>query len=791
MNHPLIFINCLVGAFVLGIFCVGKIILSLSFVYGLIVVLFFSSIMFLYRDEKRVNYSVIVLFFLLGFLRCTHDLVVSTSDISHEIGHVVYVTGRIVDTPRIKVIDEDKVSIRYVVEAKKVEFEHQQKTVKGKVLVHITQKSQLPIAVYGDQVTILGEVQSLHGYNNPGLIDSVAMLKRQGITAKLKAEKNSAVVQSNEESNFRRTIDEVRGKILIAMENVMPKQDAAAVFAMLFGGYGGIKPELVAAFTATGIVHILSVSGSHISLVAGTIQKVGSMLRLSPMITAIFVIIIVIGYAVFSGCVPPVVRSATMGIMTFVALALGREKDACIALALVSLVMLAISPQLIYDISFQLSFSATAGLLYLSPVVTKLLIKLPKYIAVNLAITISAQLSVLPFLAWYFNSVSISALLANILAVPIIENMIIFGLLGVILGAILPVGQAVLFIYCSMAIGLVYHITSVVAAIPNGNLYLPSIGILGGTSYYLVLIGCLTMLESKLGYWKIYWKKYKKGFLAFLVILCFLGIIYQKHSEPVRMHFIDVGQGDAMVLTTPHGKAIVIDTGGVLALLGDFDVGERVVVPYLKHYGITKIEYLLLTHAHEDHAGGAAAIRKHFPVEHVMIGKENRNEYAKVLKTNLQDTASFVAAYTGETFVVDGVKVEILQALDAVRTGNGNEVSNVFKITYGKHSFLITGDLDANGEKELLKNQANLKSTVLKVAHHGSKTSSTAEFIQTVAPQYAVISVGTNNNFGHPNQTVLERLQENKATIVRTDQCGAIVFESDGKTLNVDTFIKY
>ncbi|MBP2632696.1 MAG: internalization-related competence protein ComEC/Rec2 [Firmicutes bacterium] len=790
MNHPLIFINCLVGAFVLGIFCVGQIVLSLSFVYGVIVVLFFSSIIFLYRNDKRVNYSVIALFFLLGFLRCTHDLMLSPNDISHEIGRVVHITGRIVDTPRIKVIDEDKVSIRYVVEAKKVEFYHQQKTVNGKVLIHIAQKSRLPIAVYGDQVTILGEVQSLHGYNNPGLIDSVAMLKRQGITAKLKAEKNSAVVRQNEESNFRRTIDKLRGKILIAMENVMPKQDAAAVFAMLFGGYGGIKPELVAAFTATGIVHILSVSGSHISLVAGTMQKVGSMLRLSPMVTAILVIVIVIGYAVFSGCVPPVVRSATMGIMTFIALAIGREKDACIALALVSLLMLAISPQLIHDISFQLSFSATAGMLYISPVMTKLFIKLPKYIAINLAITISAQLSVLPFLAWYFNSVSISSLLANILAVPIIENMIIFGLLGVIIGIVIPIAQALLFIFCSMAIGLVYHITSVVAAIPNGNLYLPSIGILGGTGYYLMLFSCLSMIESKTSWWKIYWKKYKKGFLTFLAILCFLYIIYQKHSEPVRMHFIDVGQGDAMVLTTPHGKAIVIDTGGVLALLGDFDVGERVVVPYLKHYGITKIEYLLLTHAHEDHAGGAAAIRKHFPVEHVMIGKENRNEYARVFKTNLQDTASFIVAYTGETFIVDSVKVEILQALDAVKAGTGNEVSNVFKITYGKHSFLITGDLDANGEKELLKNQANLKSTVLKVAHHGSKTSSAAEFIQKVAPAYAVISVGANNNFGHPNQQVLERLKENKAAIIRTDECGAIVFESDGKTLSVDTFIK-
>jgi len=790
MNHPLIFINCLVGVFMAGIFCVGQMVVPPTVLYSLIVVLLFGSLLFLYIGEKYANYSILALFFFLGFLRSTHDLVIAPNDISNEIGHVAKVTGSVVDTPRIKILDEGKTSIRYVLEVTKVEVEHQKKSVNGKLVVNLTQKSELPIAVYGDQVAVIGEVQSLHGYNNPGLIDSVAMLKRQGITAKLKGVKNSAVVQVNEESNFRRTVDAIREKIRSSMENVMPKQDAAAVFAMLFGGYGGIKPELTAAFTATGIVHILSVSGSHIALLAGTMQKVGSLLRLSPLVTAVFVIVTVLIYAVFSGCVPPVVRSATMGIMTFVALALGREKDACIALAFVSLVMLAMSPQLIYDISFQLSFAATAGLLYLSPVLTKLLIRLPKYVAINMAITIAAQLSVLPFLAWYFNSVSLSALIANILVVPIIENMIIFGLFGVIIGVIFPIGQALLFVYCSLTIGLVYQLTSAVAAIPSGNLYVPSIGIWGGACYYIALAGVFILLQLRSDSLAQYWNTYKKELLGFSVILVFIVIAYQNHSEPVRMHFIDVGQGDAMLFTTPHGKNIVIDTGGVLSLLSDFDIGERVVVPYLKHYGVTKVDYLLLTHVHEDHAGGAAAIRRHLPVEHIIIGKENRNEYAKVFKTNLQDTASFAAAYTGEEFVVDGVRVQVLQALDAVKAGSGNEVSNVFKLTYGKHSFLITGDLDANGEKELVKNQANLKSTVLKVAHHGSKTSSTPEFIQTVDPQYAVISVGANNTFGHPNQKVVERLEEQQATVYRTDTCGAIVFASDGKTLTVDTFIK-
>lgn len=568
----------------------------------------------------------------------------------------------------------------------------------------------------------------------------------------------------------------------------MPQEDAAALFAMLFGGYGGIKPELLEAFTATGIVHILSVSGSHIALLAGTLQQLGALLRLRPAATALLIAAAVCFYAALSGFVPPVIRSAAMGILAFTALALERENDARRLLALTALAMLIFSPLLFYDISFQLSFGATAGLLYIAPVLRARMAWLPPWLAANVALTSAAQLSVLPVLAWYFNALSLSALLANLVAVPLVEAIIVCGLIGALLGLFLPILQNIFFILCSLTLGLVYNITSALAALPGSNLYLPSLHPALGAVYYGVLGVAVWALQDQSNAWLRFFRQHRKGLFALLVGVGLVCFAYGIRPSPVYVHFIDVGQGDAALVTTPHGKALLIDTGGVLGSMSDFDVGERVIAPYLRHYGVRQLEYLILTHAHEDHAGGAAAVCRRFPVGHVIVGREDRSAYARVFQTSLERLPDCVPAYAGQTWEVDGVRVAVLHAADASGSAAGNEVSNVISLSYGAHRFLITGDLDAAGEEALLFSGADVKSTVLKVGHHGSKTSSSEAFIRRVGARYAVISVGADNRFGHPNPAVVKRLEEGGARVYRTDKDGAVLCATDGRELKITTF---
>lgn len=783
-QQQLLFINAVLAAFAGGIYATDAIVLPGRILLAAVILLLLVSFWLVWREKKAAAISLLLLFFVLGFARCSQFDEIPATDVSRKIGESVRLQGTVAAEPQVRSGEEGENRLRYLVRAEKIT--QAEKTLPASGLLYVYAKAaggSVP-AKTGDHLQVFGEVKALHGYQNPGRIDTVAAAKRQGISACLHAGKRGVHIERSEERSFLRWVETVRAALLESLQRVMPAADAAAMFAMLFGGYEGIKPELLEAFTATGIVHILSVSGSHISLVAGTLAWLGRALHLRQLVTAVFVTLAIVMYAIFAGCVPPVLRAAVMGLLSFVALVLGRTQDARRILSLVALGMLMLTPRLLYDISFQLSFAATAGLLYLSPPLRDKMKCLPDWLASNLAVTVGAQLSVVPFLAWYFNAVSLSSLAANVLAVPLVEYIIIVGLAAALLGLAAPFLQTLLFAICSLTLGFVYELTRSIAALPGGNVYLPTLNA-AAVGFYYVSLG-LFLAEGKRQRLGLVVRPYKKQLAAAGLAALLVAFYIFLRAAPLRVHFIDVGQGDAALLITPHGRTVMIDTGG--SRDSAFDVGLRVDLPYLRHYGVRQIDYLLLTHAHDDHAGGAAAILRQIPVEHVIIGREDRREYAKTMKLNLaaEPAASFVPALPGQTFLLDGVRLAILHAGEGA--GSGNEASSVIKVSYGEHSFLFTGDLTAGEEKKLLAEGADLSSSVLKVAHHGSKTSSTAAFLAGVHPDWAVISVGADNAFGHPSPLVLDRLRAQQIEVLRTDKDGAIVFQSDGRHLSVQSF---
>ena len=788
MNY-LAFTNALIGGFILGIFTVTQVKIPFLILYSSFCIALFGCIYLYWKNKKLLLYFVLLLCFIAGLIRCAQADSIAPNDISNFVGKTLQVQGEAIEIPQERTLAGNKRSMHYIVKVHTVEFAGEKVQVNGNLKVFALQDSSHTIAHISDCIRFSGEIRELHGYNNPGSLDIVAMMQRQGIRANCKAEKNTVEILSAGQNAFLKWIEKSRTAVQNMMEEAMPKEDAAALFAMLFGGYDGIKEELALAFTVTGIVHILSVSGSHISLLAGTVHIIGKMLRFPACLSAILVILAIVFYAIFSGFTSPVVRSAIMGILAFSALALNREKDARYSLALTGLGILAISPRLIFDISFQLSFMATAGLLYIAPKIKKFLKGVPLFIAENLAITIAAQLAVIPFIAWYFNNVSLSALLANLIIVPFIEWAMIGGLCAVLLSLVFSVVGKGLFILCSLTIGLVYFMARAMAMIPYGLLYLPSGGLLCGIVYYLLLFWLCGYASPKIPNFLLCWQKKKKLICSAIVTIIFLWSSQFIFAQPLRIHFIDVGQGDSILITTPHGRTMLFDTGGMRREISDFDIAKRIVIPYLRHYGIREIDYLCLTHAHEDHAGGAGSLLKEFSVQNVIVGREDRSEYAKTLGYSLEKCQDFVTVKDGQFFVLDGVKIEIFSAGEVSESRTGNEISNVFRVSYGDFSLLITGDIDSNGEKELMRKH-RLKSSVLKVAHHGSRTSSCEEFLQAVNPQYAIISVGFQNSFGHPNPQVLNRLNKENIKILRTDQAGAILMETNGNQLSVDSFQK-
>ena len=842
-QHPKGFINGLLVLLCLGIgaghmWHIGR--EQLSVVWCLLAMAVLGAVFLLRRGSKGTWAAFAVAMLLLGLGRYGAVTVPSDDDILHFEGQKVKMSGVLAETPQAVFEDDGRLKLRYVVEAEQLSAGQGKEKVSGRLVLYangssladrkgepaqggmagmdagdIAKPEDNIAGRAGDRITVSGTVRALHDYGNPGRMNREMTYFSQGIHARMTADKYSLRLQQEEggwHDRLLRLSARVRSAYLEHMEHAMSRQDAAAIFAMLFGGYQGIKPELLEAFTATGIVHILSVSGSHITLMAGTAGIIGRLLHLPGRVTTGLAAVTILFYSLLAGAIPPVIRSALMGLLTLLALAMGRERDAQHILGLTALGLLIYAPPLLYDISFQLSFGATAGLLYIAPILRGVLRKkLPVFAADSLAVTIGAQVSVLPVIAWYFNVISFSSLLANLVITPVVELIIVVGLFAGLAGSLLPFVGRLVFMGAGVMLGAVYELSRLVAALPFSQVYVPSFGVWGCLMYYgalgwlLLPPNCRGQARRRLVELIMLYlpDKWRNGGLAdkqkiavlMLVLLIFIGGWKACRPGDLQVHFIDVGQGDAALVITPHGHAFMVDAGGVRE--GGYDIGRMVDVPYLLHYGVRQLDYIFLTHAHDDHAAGVRGILGKIPVKAVMTGHEGTGEYLKVFGRGEAARLEKLLAPLREntSMELDGVRIEILYSPDRrqVREGNvqatGNEFSNLIRVSYGNASFLFTGDLVTAQEAELLRRGTQLGSTVLKVGHHGSRTSSSEAFLQAVNPRWAVISCGYANSFGHPHKEIVQRISDvTGAELLRTDEKGAIVFRTDGKSMKVECY---
>ena len=799
-QYQLSFLSGLLVAFGLGSCCSAWLHISftesLPYLMVLLLVAAFASGFLVLRQSERTWIAFVGLFFMLGIFRFAAAYELPAHDISYMAGQEGRITGTIAEPPRVTRDADGVQHIRYTVAAQTVLQTHEERTAHGKLYVYTRTDGaeDTPHGVIGDVITAEGKIRRPHGYQNPGQIDTVFLLRCDGITARLFARENDIKIVPNEEptraQSFLHWAADVRAHYLNRMAEVMPRSDAAAIFAMLFGGYDGIRPELLEAFTVTGIVHILSVSGSHISLLAAVIAWLALFLHLPRWLSAVMVILAIIVYVILAGLVPPAVRSGIMGAVAFLGIVLGRERDAQYLLVLTGLLMLMIAPLLLFHISFQLSFLATAGLLFLAPVLRACMAGLPRVLAASFSITMGAQLATLPILAWHFNQISLSSLLSNLLVVPIVDLIIVLGLGGGILAFLVPVLGSVAFALDSLLLGITFEMTRAIAALPFSQIWLPSMNVCAGLVYYLglfIIIVPKTYRITLFEFIRIFWKNIV---IVFSVSMMALFVWHITRPAEINVHFIDVGQGDAALVVTPHGHAMLFDTGGTRDAA--FDVGARVDLPYLHHYGVRSVDYIFLSHAHEDHAAGAGAILSRMPVKHVYTADEGTAAYARSMRLGDDNPLlmKLSRAEEGQSITLDGVTVDVLYAplYSDVEHTTGNEVSNVYRVRYGNASFLFTGDLVKEHEEKMLARGTDLHVTVLKVPHHGSDTSSSEAFVRAVNPLFAVFCVGADNAFGHPRPVVLERYEDIGARILQTNKDGAIVFRTDGKHLSVSTY---
>ncbi len=633
----------------------------------------------------------------------------------------------------------------------------------------------------GDRIRFETRIKKPQRYRNPGSFDYRRFLERKGILLAGFIQRPEEVSVLDRRSPVLGKVDHLRALIHASLEQNIPHREAGFLSALVLGIPSGISSEFWEDFRRTGTTHLVAISGQHLGMIALAFFPVllwllkrseKLMLTISvKKVAGLLTLIPVLFYTELAGSPPSAVRAATIGVLAVLASFVGREIDPLSALAAAAIGISLWDLSAPFSASFQLSFLAVLGILIFRRREAAGFAAIRKYLIHPLWMTIGATMLTTPLVAYLFHQVSISGIVTNLWAIPYVGALLILtGLFLILLPIVPPLGRLGLSLSGYLAHGYLEGIQ-----FSSGWSWVASLYPTGGELILSFLfIFFLALLKWKPRLWRT----------AVVGVLLILGIgfllNFDRGPRDLEVTFLDVGQGDSALIRTPSGENLLIDGGGFL-IPGQgpprFDVGKEVLVPFLKRLGLKRIDGILLSHPHPDHYGGLQAVLENFPVgEFWWNGQTFPDEtFDRLLETVDQKGVSKKLLKAGDRFDWQGLYVEVLYPDRIDPTRNINDNSLVLRFTFGEATLLFSGDIEKWGERAL-EDSPLIPSTILKIPHHASKTSSSVPFIDGVRPSYAIVSLGDGNFFGFPHPDVLEKYERRGAKVFRTDRHGAVTF---------------
>ncbi|HKQ59736.1 MAG TPA: DNA internalization-related competence protein ComEC/Rec2 [Candidatus Polarisedimenticolaceae bacterium] len=533
--------------------------------------------------------------------------------------------------------------------------------------------------------------------------------------------------------------------------------------AMLIGDRAALSAEEQRPLVDAGALHLISISGLHVALVAGLVQGVLGRLRLGTTVRRWTALAFLAGFALFVGPVPCVMRAVLAAGLLVVVRSWGREGDSQNTLAWLAAVLALGEPDVVRDPSFQLTFLSTWGLLALGPELAEPL-PLPRWLAVPLALSAGAYLASAPVVAWHFGRLAPLGIAINLVAVPLGGGLLLAGYALLALAAV-PGCAAALAALCRLGAELLLVLPASVPAIGAAALRVPPPGLV----LLAVDAAALLFLAARTSRRRTAWL-----LAATTTFLLHLGPPPSPATGRSEVALLDVGQGLAVLLRGPRGGYVLVDAGGRSP--DRPDPGERVVLPYLARSGARRLEALVLTHEHVDHVGGARAILRQIEVGELWMqpGSWRDAQLRELAELARARGTALVLAERGHVAQRAGLSLAVLHPDRGSQSLGPNERSVVLLAGAAPARILIPGDLGATGERLLLDRRERIGAEALIVAHHGSRSSSTLEFLRQVQPRVAALSCGLGNPFGHPHRQALQRLHAVGAHVWRTDLDGLI-----------------
>lgn len=756
------------------------------------------------KRERSRNAFLVVFFVLLGMLNGLRVGASAAEQLQPYFGKEVVLCGHI-EALQSK---ERQEYVSCIMQCDKLQYGQQVMAYKGRVRLALSQQRS-------GHVVVRGRLEPLHSLRNPGGFDGELFNRINNIGGRLT--KARLLTSSDKQENtlfqqLQERLSEWNVALRHALQNSMGKQAGALLGSMLLGGSSSLDEEMREIFTANGLAHLLSVSGTHLVLLAGLLA---SLLKpLPPLWRQLVLTLCLSVYALLCGLRPPVLRALLMSTVLLwgreAACASGKQQhypqaERGYLLCIVALVLLLFKPLWLLDLGFQLSFGAAAGLIWLLPACTRGFLTIaPEFLAEPLAVTMAAQLATLPILVANFHQLSLISIASNVLLVPVLELVVLLAALGTVL-ANLPLAMLVslgdiLLHSASFLLAQLLQQGSLLASLPYSQLVIGSLPLWCAVTYYAFIL--LWADVATLQFWS---NRERRWLLAALCSALTCAFLWQRYApQPVQAYFLDVGQGDCVVVTAKKftkRMVVVYDTGG----LPNYDTGKQVVAPFLRYLGQSSIDVLILSHYDYDHVGGTLGLLEQCKVRELVLPREALDAaslplYEAITKAAARRGTHISVAQQGRSWLLgdsavlslvvpadlaqyyaQGIQLTQNSALGDITNQQappslaGNDASTVLTLRSPRGSLLLTGDLGSEGEQGLELGHFD----VFKAGHHGSKHSNSEAFLQHIQPQITVVSCGRNNRYGHPHAEAVERLESVGSAIYRTDVQGCIKLSFD------------
>ncbi len=769
ISLPLIF-----QAFALFLFC------SISWVF------------FLFKKEKISFVFILICSFFLGSGLHSYEEFKYRENSLHKFTHQEYVDfyGDLYRSP-------GRGQNRYYLylRVKKVSYKNKEESIEGnlKITVLCSEPGLKPNFFVGDRLKVSARILSQKGFKNFNRFSLDEYLKEEKIHRRAFTKSSLLVtkISSGRPFSLLRLISQIRHyleeKIELHFgsgENKFLTPQGAILEALILGERGRLEERVTYTLQKSGLYHLFAISGAHIAIISFLVFSFLKFFGVRERPSYLLLMIMLMFYALLVEGRPSVLRATIMALAFLLSKLVSCDVNLINTVSLSAFFILLANPFNLFSLGFQLTFVATLSIILFYPAIMKYLPRLPLRISELFAISVAAQVSTLPFLALSFNRITFSSLILNYAGIP---------LMGVIMAAgyiFLCLSFIKFYLASKFALGIKFLIdiflkTTEFANISSFFSYrIPTPHLLTVIGYFLFLL--LLLLPPKI-------RKLKMILLGGFLVTFFLIIVYpfSPSTKDLKVTFIDVGQGDSILIEFPGKKKMLIDGGGLRE--GGFDVGEKIVSPVLWDKGIKRIDYLVLTHAHPDHLNGLIAIARNFKIKEYWDAlTPYQNEVYSELMKLLPLSCPRKKMYKGKEHRVGKVKIEAFhpEKKEFQNRPVSNEDSLVLRMSFENYTFLFTGDIGEESEMKIIKENQNLKSRILKAPHHGSKTSSSGEFLKRVLPEIVVIQVGEGNIYGLPDFETIKRYQQIGTRIYRTDIHGAVEMSSDGTTLRIKTAVK-